>query len=230
MKNTENYEVLNSHKFIKNGIEFPAPSYYLQPIIESFNNSPEGNLVIQGDDPDEVTNHSTGEKLTAYRKVSLVKTFDIDEELTYQIGFVYALDIGKPIIKVFSGPNVRACTNLCVFGADKKQEFLIANNTAGALLMVQDFISKLHDDIIKAKQIIHDMKNTFFNEGQVEKMLGDFLMNFSKVNNIAGTQCLLDCAKLLTDKTSLYYFEQNTNAWNIYNALTHQICNKKHII
>jgi len=230
MKNTDNNEVLNSHRFNKNGIEFPAPSYYLQPIIQFLNDSPEGLLTVQGDDPDEVTDQSTGQKLTAYRKVSLIKTFDVDTDLTYQIGFVYALDIGKPIIKVFSGINVRACTNLCVFGADKKQEFLIANNTEGASLLIQNYIQSLHDDIVKAKQTIHEMKNTFFNEVQVEKLLGDFLMNFSRVNNIAGTQCLLDGAKFLTDKSSMYYFEKQTNAWNIYNAFTHNICNKKHIL
>lgn len=227
-----NEEILNSHKFIKNGIEYPNPSFYLTPVIKLFTEqNKKGQLIIQGDIADQVGDKTSNDKIyTSYNRVSLIKTFDIDEEINYQIGFVYALDLGKPIIKVFSGVNVKDCTNLCIFGADKKQEFLIANNSEGATLHVQKYIETLTNDIKQAKQIIHDMKNTFFNTREVEKMLGDFLLGFSATKNVAGTQCLLNAANLLTSKESMYYFENLTNAWNIYNSLTHQICNKKHIL
>lgn len=225
-----NDEILNSDRFTKNGVSYAAPSFYLLPVIKEFKNSLNGHLVIDGSDPDTITDNETEVQYLAYRRVALTKTFEISEDFSYKIGFVYALDLGKPIIKVFSGVNVHACTNLCIFGADKKQEFLIANNQEGAVLEVQKYITNLTHDIETAKEIIHNMKNTFFQSQEVEKMLGAFMLSFSATKNIAGTQCLLDAAKYLTDKTSMYYFEKQTTAWNIYNALTHDICNKKHIL
>jgi len=225
-----NMAILESHKVVKNGVAYPSPAFYLNPILKELEESPEGSLIIEGTNIDEMVDKETNEKYIAYQRVSLIKEFTIDEELSYKIGFVYALDIGKPIIKVFTGANVHACTNLCVFGADKKQEFLILNNTEGAQLQVKNYIQSLAQDMKQAKEIIHSMKNTFFNNEETKKMLGNFLLNFSKVKNVAGTQCLLDAATLLTDSKSMYYFEEQTTAWNIYNAFTHNICNKKHIL
>lgn len=225
-----NSEILNSHSYVKSGQPFFSPSYYLEPFLNLVEGS-EGELKLDATHPTEIRDNNGTVTYKAYERVSAVQEIKLTDELSYKVGYIYALDIGKPIIKVFSGINVFAYTNLCVFGAEKKQEFLISNNFEGAAIQAKSYLQTLRQDADNALEIIHNMKNTFFDQQAVKDMLGEFLINFSKVKNIAGTQCLLSAAKRLTDKKDkLYYFEEQTTAWKVYNALTHDICNKSHLL
>lgn len=223
-----NERIYNSNSVVKNGLRYDEPKKFLDPIINLLGDE---NIFLQGSDPIQIGDTENQENLlSAFQRLSLIKKFEIDEELSYQIGFVYALDLAKPIIKVFSGVNVHACTNLCVFRADRLKEFLILQGTEGAQPEIKNYLENLAKDMKQAKQIIFDMKNTKFTRFETRKMFGTFIDQFSAVKNIAGVQCILDAARQINEKNSLYYFEEDTNAWNLYNALTHDICNKKHIV
>lgn len=221
----ENIAILQSKQFIKNGVAFLKPLDYLNPIIDIIGSD---NIAIEGSHLNEVGEDDV--HLKSYGRISLIKSFEIDEEINYSLGYIYALNVGKPFLKVFSGVNVKACTNLCIFNANNITKFDILTNGEGAAERMREYFLNVNEQINKAKVVIFEMKNTFLTTEEVKKCLGQLLMNFSNTKNIAGTTCIVNAAKLITDNNSKYYFENNTSCWNLYNALTDNYRDTTHII
>jgi hypothetical protein len=225
MENLTENTIYNSKQYVKNGFYFDEPSKTINTLIDI--TGPE-NISLQCSHPAEIAEDNN--LITAYGRLAVIKSFEIDEEINYSVGYIYALNVGKPFVKVFSGVNVKACTNLCVFNSSHRAKFDILTDGSGAFEKVKDYIKDVNTDIENAKKIIFDMKNTFLNFEEVKLCLGQLLVNFSKTNNIAGRNCILSAGKLITDPQSRYYFENETTAWNLYNALTDNYRDSTHII
>lgn len=221
-----NDTILNSKQYVKNGIYFPSPSEILQPVFDTLGTG----IELQGSH--EITIGEDEKELTAYGRVAAIKRFDIDEETQYSIGFIYSLDNGKPFIKVFSGVNVRACTNLCIFNASHIAKFDILTNKYGSYEALREYMQQQTKNCEDAKKIIADMKSFSMTLDEAKNALGNLLHGFSATKNIAGTNCLLSAAKLMTDKDSSYFWNgiENRNAWDFYNALTDGYRDKIHIL
>lgn len=229
MENTTNniIEVLESKQFCKNGIPYPSPSELLTPIIDMFNNE---NITGFGSHPVTVAENEI--ELTAYGRAGIVKTFDIDGEMNYNIGFIYSLEYSRPFIKVFSGINVKICSNMCIFNSDNLEKIdLLSEGTQKAYQKVQNFLINQERNCKDAIEIIKRMKATQLTYKETQDFFGRLLFNFSKVKNVAGTQTILKASSLLNNKSSHYYIADNlTTAWNVYNSLTDDFREKSHII
>ena len=221
--------ILNSKQFVKGFSKFDTPLQMLEPVITSFGTE---GLSLQGTHADTVAENNL--ELTAFGRVAAIKTIAIDggEELNYQIGFIYSLEQSKPFVKVFSGVNVKVCTNLCVFNPSNIAKFFINDEgqMQASYARVEEYISNLSKDVKQAIQIINTMKNTPMNKKQVNDFFGQMLRNFTEVKNAAGKNCILSGMEHLCDKSSIYFFEQFTNTWNVYNAITHDFAKTAHII
>lgn len=222
---TEINEILESKQFCKNGITFQSPKELLTNVINLFNENYKGFATHP------VSVGEENEELTAFGRVGLIKEFSIDKEMNYQIGFLYSLEQGKPFIKVFSGFNISICSNMCIFNAKNISKFDIATNgTQGSYDMINTFLNEQSNEMQKGIKLISEMKKSELSRKEVKVFLGELCLNFSATKNIAGTSCILNASKLLTDKQSDYYFENFTNCWNVYNALTDGYRDKTHVI
>lgn len=223
-----NEEVLNSKQYVKNGMQFPSPLEILKPLFDAAGYD---NFTLQGSHEAVIAHENID--MVAFGRVAALKTFELDEEVSYRIGFVYSFDQGKPFIKVFSGANVHACTNLCVFDASHIAKFdIFTHGYNGAYEATKQFLTDQRKNADDAFRIIQDMKAFRMNMTEVKQALGHLMIGFSASKNVAGTTCLLDGAKLITNKDSRYYVrpEENTTAWNFFNALTDTYREKVHII
>lgn len=227
LSRTERNEmILNSNHFVKAGTPYPAVKELLKPFMEIFK---EHEITLKESHEDEMQTQS-GESLIAFKRVSALVNFPIDEEMTYQIGFVYALDLLTPLVKVFSGVNVRVCNNLCIFSNSmyKKENF---NNRERSFSDAIGYLKNIEKNMESAKNIIYQMKNFFINEQEKNMLLGKILQAVVAPKNLAGTQSVINAAKLFNDpKNARYYFKENTNAWVFYNALTEGYEGKVHLL
>jgi len=235
METTTNIqEILTSQRIVKGAnqdIQFPAPDELLNPILEIFSKFIEPNEITGFATHPESIGTKDDEILTAYGRAGVIQKIVIDEKLTYNVGYLYALDLGKPVLKIFSGINVNICSNMCIFNATNFDKYeLMSVGKSGAIEKIKNFMERRNEDCQKALQIVNVLKNLQFNEEETQKLLGDFLISFQVVKNYAGVNCITNAAKLLKTKGGIYYYEGVTSGWNIYNAITHYFGEKSHII
>lgn len=229
MKTTEtNREMLiNSKQYVNNGLTFPSPYDLLKPFIENDNLA--GQLQFQGTHP--ITLAENGKEMTAYGRVSAIAELDIDQEIKYNVGLVYSLEQGKPVFKVFSGAKVTACTNLCVWGANKIAKIDNFTNLQSIYTSANEFLKTVQKDIEHTKEIIHLMKNFKISAKDTNQIVGKILLDVIKNKAICGTNTIVNAGKLLTDQKNKYYLgQENFNAWLLYNALTESYAEKTHIL
>ena len=150
------------------------------------------------------------------------------------VGFLYGIDVRKPVVKMYSGGLNMACLNLCLFNPSQLVCQELEPETPINYKPINDIINK-EDEINKA---LTKLTNTVFtsSENNVNTSLGKWLRNsmhysneqgFGKVKLAAST--ILDAYKLLfEDEESPYFVPMNTETsmFNIYNSFTEIICNK----
>ena len=148
------------------------------------------------------------------------------------VGFVYALDTRKPVIKEYMGGLRTACLNLCTFNPaalsvqELQPEHAIDYNFLNYCL-------ELVDDMgVKLRQL----ENMEFTKEQMYNELGqqiDRCINF-KFHNDFGTVKLPESLTIEVYKNLFYneksdYFTQNAivSGFDVYQAYTDIICNGK---
>ena len=148
------------------------------------------------------------------------------------VGFVYALDTRKPVVKEYMGGLRTACLNLCTFNPaalsvqELQPEHAIDYNFLNYCL-------ELVDDMgVKLRQL----ENMEFTKEQMFNELGqqiDRCINF-KFHNDFGTVKLPESLPIEVYKNLFYneksdYFTQNdiVSGFDVYQAYTDIICNGK---
>lgn len=225
-------EILNSKSWKSaNGITtFPNPAEIFNPIIDferpSFPQSfeIEGTHVFTNVNDDETENNSFG-------RLNFFKEYQIDEELNYRIGIVFSFDKAKPIVKIYSGIHVNACTNMCIFGADQIIKIDVAENFYSYVDILQSEFLKIERNVERAQRVIAELKSIHFTQEQCDKFNGFLLRQMSaNPSNVVKQNPIIGAIKLQSDNTSKYYSEDGLTAWLYYNSLTEYLDKKIHIL
>lgn len=152
-------------------------------------------------------------------------TIDNHEEV---IGFLYGLDVRKPISKIYRGYLNSACTNLTVF--DPKW-------------MIVDEIKPGEQIIVKSKQLLEmpnnfkvtldKLKKEFISKEKVYERLGSWIdaslrqHYYNGVQNvkISPNSAVEAYKSLYLDEDSPYYVkkDQEASMFNVYNAFTQTV-------
>jgi len=179
-------------------------------------------------------------------------TFDKDQDLTYNrvlieavlpndhtidahdevIGFVYGLDVRKPVAKFYRGYLNQACTNLTVFNPkwiatqELRPEEKLTYNVKNLMEMSSDFSAKL-----KA------LKATHIDKADVFKRLGGWVdgslrkSNYNGIHNVKlSSNVPVDAYKsLFIDDKSEYFIPDTEEAsmFDVYNAFTQILTDDK---
>ena len=148
------------------------------------------------------------------------------------IGFLYGLDVRKPIVKIYRGHINGACTNLCVFSPrwqtvqelkpnerpqiEVKDLLELPNNFPQKLL-------RLKDTFIDDTQLFHKLG------GWVDSCLRDSWYNSIQNVKISPSLPIEAYKSLFIDEKSSYFVKPNTQAsmFDVYNAFTQVITDDK---
>ena len=222
---------------IKSKDYFPTKAY-VEPFLDYMGKFTD-NFRIQAKLPEQITrtvNNDINIDDITYNRVWVQAVMPEEyswDNHTEVVGFLYGLDVRKPIVKIYRGALNMACTNLCVFNP----EFINIQELEPEKAINYRPIKTLMEQTSDLKQWISTLKETEWNREvpQIESNLGKWMRNtisqscdlgFGKVK--LAVQNVVDAYKhLFIDDESEYYIpeDENVNMFNVYNAFTDLITN-----
>jgi hypothetical protein len=231
-------ELLRTKIYVKenSAMAFDSPTAYLNPFIdrlESFNPTWEVDTskgILNANDDVENTINAAYPRVVLKAKLPQYQLFagqhDMHSEM--EVGLLYALDLQKPIMKLYMGSRVRVCTNMSIFNPmhvtqqDFSGNITELYNKAAEYADIAERVQREHETTITR------LKETLLTTTQVNESLGHLLRNGSR---LFGVTPITNAAKELSDRSSRYYMGgSSTSAWNLFNAVTEGISNKSDLI
>jgi hypothetical protein len=227
-------ELLKGKPTIIKNKEFYQTKNYVEPFIERMSTITD-DFRIQVKVPEQMTYSKDAQDLT-YNRVLIQAVLPQDHSIDGHdevIGFLYGIDVKRPVVKIYRGYLNQACTNLTVFNPQwiEVQELIPGdpiNYNAVKMLMEQT-----NDFAVKIKK----MKETTLNRNKQTQYLGEWVdyalretqdYGFGKVKIAVSTP--VDAYKqLFIDQDSEYYIPEGLDPtlFDVYNSFTQIVTDDK---
>lgn len=222
-------QVLNSKVYVKeqSTISFGSPRQYIEPFLEKLHGiNPEFRVSVSdrvaNKEESGTLNEAYGRVLVEAKLPSVHSTYEHDSV----IGLVYSLDTQKPELKVYSGENAWACTNLSIFGARYIHSVQLLQGTSSVYEKALEYVDGLAEQLRRFKEIYERMNEKVYTGDQIDRVMG-YLLREGIKNKQIGTSPVLAAVKDLDDPKSRYAIrEDKTSQWNVYSALTQYVTDK----
>jgi len=226
--------ILNSKVYIKenSAISFGSPKQYIEPFLEKFEKT---GATFRVGVSERVANKDAGSDTLneAYGRVLIEAKFPTEfcaHDHDSVVGMVYALDTQKPMVKVYSGQNAWACTNLAIFGARYIHQVEILQGVNSIYEKSLEFIDGLTEQLTRFKNLYERMNNKIFTGDEIDTQIG-YLLRESYKNKSIGTSPVISALQDLEDSKSKYAIRENkTSQWNMYSAMTQYVTDKVNIV
>ena len=230
-------ELLKGKPTIIKNKEFFQTRDYVEPFINKVSALTD-DFKIKVITPNQVTFTNNVQDVTYNRvliQAVLPEQYCIDNH-DEVIGFLYGLDVKRPVVKIYRGYLNRACTNLCVFNPDwiNIQEIIPGEFLNYA--PIDELLRSTNDFSVKLKKL----KNTTVDRSEKITLLGSWVdstlryhqnYGFGKVK-ISKTIPVDAYSQVFIDTSSPYYVPENTDPtlFDIYNSFSQLITNEKDIL
>jgi hypothetical protein len=208
------------HYLSPNGTAYKHPLDYLDKFVSQY-----GNQLVY-DSSHHITNiNENGTENTAIGRLKVELRTDFDDIMDNSIGIILAFDQGT--VRLYSGANVRACTNLTIFNASWVK-------TTQLHRFSNDNINDLLDEgMNRAKEMqerIEAMKRKLLPIEDIYILLGkailDDTIKFPETDMKNAVRSILEKYKpTAAYDTGVKY----VNEWDVYNSFTEQLHKRKDI-
>ena len=221
-------EVLDSKIFVKDGAgaTFQSPRTYIEPFLDAIKFDGNIESVTVKTQGDVVNENEDGHRNVAFPRIAIEAKVGSDAPLhSGVIGMVYALDLQKPQIKVYTGQNASACTNLTIFNAEHVFNQDVLGNYTEVYRKVGEYKEKKEAEVAEFTEIYNDLTNTAFTEPQLNEEIGRILRK-APFNRI-GVHPIIQGVSRLDKKGSDYYVEPGSpvSKMHLYEAITQSFTN-----
>ena len=218
---------------IKNKEFLPTKSY-VEPFIERMS-AFSSDFRIQVKVPDQMTTVKKETDLTFNRvlvQAVLPEKHNIDNHQEV-IGFLYGIDVKKPVVKIYRGYLNQACTNLCVFNP----QWLNVQELVPGDPINFGPIKSLMENTNNFAVMLDKLKSTYIDREERRNYLGEWVdyalresedYGFGKVKIAVSTP--IDAYKaLFIDSESDYFITNgiNPSLYDVYNSFTQVITDDK---
>jgi hypothetical protein len=209
--------ILHSKRWVTGQVQYPSPIEIFTPMYDLLK-STGGELMVAGED--ETKNaEADGTENISYGRMKLTAKYKIDSELFYELGFLVALNLSHPKVKIYRGAITQSCLNLNVFGSDDVVKFEIANGFN--VEIAQNYISSVTKKIKEAVDRVKEMKALKIPQDRLEQIIGKMTLETIKDKLPHGVTVINQAAGMFVDKNNKYYAgQEDFNAWLLYNAMT----------
>jgi len=218
---------------IKNKEFFPTRNY-VEPFLERM--SPlTSDFRFQVKVPDQVTMSKDMADITYNRvliQAVLPKKFSIDRH-DEVVGFLYGIDVKKPIVKIYRGYLNQACTNLTVFNPEWLNTQELVPGDPINYSPIKSLLEATNNFAVK----LEALKDTYISRNDRKLYLGEWVdhslreyedYGFGKVKIAVSTP--IDAYKqLFIDSESSYFIPEgiDPSLYDVYNAFTQIITDDK---
>ncbi len=224
-------ELLNGKATIIKGKSYLSTSDYVQPFLDKmkvFTNDFRVSIKL----PDQITIGDKSSQDITYNRVLIEAVLPSDESSDKEhdevIGFIYGLDVRKPIAKIYRGYLNRACTNLSVFDP-KWIEIQEVKPDEKLTYNIKQLMELPNTTIAKLKEL----KKVFVDRKEIHTRLGEWVDGCLRKTHFNGIHSVKLSPSIAVDAyTSLYldrnspYFVEETeenSMFDVYNAFTQLI-------
>lgn len=227
-------DVMESKVYVKpnTSVTFGSPKKYLEPFIEPMLKSNSAiSFSVKASEP-VVNAEEEGKMNIAYPRVlveanlgNLIDGFDA------VIGMLYALDLQKPVIKVYSGFNAKACLNLTIFDSSRLFQQELLNDINKVYARSEEFFQEKENELLTFKNTLTKLQQSELTENTLNELIGKLIRESAKTR--LGTTPVLQASKFLDDNGSNYYVRPDgkfsCSKFNVYNAVTQALTNSNDI-
>ena len=227
-------ELLQGKPTIIKNKEFFQTKNYVEPFLEKMSKITD-DFRIQVRTPDQVTVSKDMQDLTYNRvliQAVLPEQYTIDNHAEV-VGFLYGIDVRRPVAKIYRGHLNMACTNLTVFNPDWMSVQELVPGEPLNYSAVKHLQEQSSDFALKLKQL----KDTFVDRKDRREMLGNWVdyslresqdYGYGKVK-IAVSTAVDAYKQLFIDQESQYYIPEgiNPSQYEVYNSFTQIIQDDK---
>lgn len=223
-------EIINSKIYTKESkVSFQSPRAYIQPFLDIVKTN---NITCKVQNPVTNTNED-GSINTAYPRV--VVEAHVGQQIEgYDsvLGMIFALDLQSPVIKVYTGQNAHACTNLTIFQANQVSEHSLMNDYSDIYRKAESYVQNKELEIAKFLETRQRLIDEFYNEEQLKNELGRLLLTTTKKSSKLGYTAIAGAAKLMQDRSSIYFLQkgESCSKMNLYDAITQNITDSPDIL
>ena len=217
------------------GILFRNPQEYIDNFMKSVKaDLKDTRFELQGKSEnanDDGTLNTAYSRLLVETKLNYVDEFNITGKV---IGMVMNLDGAKPEIRVYTGGQVFACSNLCISGAEHIFNANPLTNLESAYGVAEQFRTNAEEDWLKNLKVWKKMQETVYSGSQVNEKLGRMLEVVLTTSSFKGlgTSPIIHAAKELYANAGPYSIlgKNECTGWNMYQAITQSLSNTNDII
>lgn len=217
--------------------EYYSTEQYVTPFLERASKFTD-EFIINVKPADQISLTSDGEVNfddIVYNRVNIEAV--LPDEYAFEghkrvMGFVYALDTRKPVVKQYVGAIRSACLNLCVFNPDAisiqelKPESAINYSFLGHCLSLTDNINATLTKLTNiefTKESCYEELGVWIDNCINKKFFSDFgTIKLAESTPIEAYKNLF-----YNEKSEYYYNNGSVSGYDIYNAFTDIICNGK---
>lgn len=227
-------ELLKGKKTLIKNKEFFPTKTYVEPFLEKMSAFTQ-DFRIQVKLPDQITFDKNAADLTYNRvliQAVLPEKFSIDKH-DEVIGFLYGIDVRKPVVKIYRGYLNQACTNLCVFNPEWLNTQDLVPGDPINFKPIQSLLEYTSDFAV----ILDKLKSTYIDRNLRTQYLGEWVdkslrvsedYGFGKVK-ITKTMPIDAYEQLFINADSDYYIPEgiDPSLYEIYNSFTQIITDDK---
>lgn len=230
-------ELLQGKPTIIKGKEYLSTEAYVEPFLERMSKFT-NDFIVQVKLPDQLTLTKNNDIILEDQTFNRVNIEAIlPDEYAFEghkrvVGFVYALDTRKPIVKQYVGSLRCACLNLCVFNSEALQIQELEPETAINYSFLSNCLT-MTDTIGSTLKMLSEME---FTKDQCFTELGKWVDNCinTKFTSGFGNVKLSESTPIeayknifYNDKSEYYTTDNVISGFDIYNSFTDLICNGK---
>lgn len=222
-------ELYTSKTYVREtgGFDFKGAKDYVAPFIEKVTNRISDakfsvTAVTGAINKDEETEHlniSYGRFLINAELPSAYNT----EDCYSRIGMIVALDNQKPVMKIFSGKDVAACMNLCIFNAEHLFSQDLTANIGSIYNKADDYAMKVGDELAAFREKVEALKVLSFKGRDLNEIIGKLITYSLRQPKLGQTPILAGVKELYETKSKYALKDGATSGWSLYNAITEAI-------
>ncbi|MDR3667395.1 MAG: hypothetical protein P4L35_11180 [Ignavibacteriaceae bacterium] len=226
-------EVLESKIYVKeNGsVNFKTPFHYIHPFLDAIRYDGNGEDIIVKTQTEVVNDNEGGGRNTAYGRINIeAKVLGSVPGFQSVIGMVYALELQKPIIKIYTGQNASACTNLTIFNADGVYEQSLLSGYGTVYNKATEYLNKKEAEAVEFQEIYNDLTNSLMSTEELNREIGRILRAAPRTR--IGSTPIVQATQRLDDKESVYYIKPDSQCskMTLYDAISQSFTNSKDIL
>lgn len=224
-------EVLESKIYVSttSRIQFSSPKIYIDPFLNAVKSD---DITVKVQDP-VINKNEDGTENISYPRVGIECKVG-NEIVGYDsvIGLIFALNIQNPVIKIYTGQNAHACTNLTIFNASAVAQRSLMNDFMDIYSVAQKYFTEKQREIEQFTETRERLLNQFYNEEELKNELGRLLLLTTRKNSKLSYGIIAGASKLIQDQNSQYYVQPGTNIskMKLYDAITQNITNSPDIL